>query len=82
MLIKYSLRVVSTSNHRNAHSQRLLGLIKLSITLRLVDLVHKVDVKIVNFRVLKHQCVIVDVKCCLFHTFNVLYINGNCELCG
>lgn len=62
MLVEHFLAIVSTSYHRDSDTQGFFLLIEFGVARVRVDLVHEVDVQIVQTWVLENKRWLVDVK--------------------
>lgn len=81
MLIEHFLGLVGRSNHRHSNRQSFLGFVKLGATRILVDLIHQVDIQVVDVGVLEHQGRVVNVNSRRFETLNPLDVDSDSKLC-
>jgi hypothetical protein len=80
VLIEHFLGLVGRSNHWHSNRQSFLGFVKLGATSILVDLIHQVDIQVVDIGVLKHQSRVVNVDSCRFETLNPLDVDSDSQL--
>ena len=79
MLLRYTLAILSETNHRHLDSQSLLCFVEFGAAILRIDLVFQVQVQVVKSIDFKDEIVLIDIQLGLLHALAVLGVDGHCE---